>query len=618
MTSIVDAFVDLHNLGAHFLEVPEDSKKSVGKWKDHPLTLNKVKALASKPWRLAVVPGSLGLVIIDVDVHTGETLAPRIKAVEAVLGPPICQIPTPGRGKRKLPGAHLCYRKKDGVVGNSVWKYGEVRADKGYVVAYNLGKVLKAARRVPEVEAVDVSKLPRDNGTNPKEGTRHNTLLKEACDLARQHKLNDETRKELTDKYRNLEKPFPLKEIIETLDSAASYAKEYPIYPRLDNEAMEAAFENLGVECRYNLRSSRAELRHKGKDWEPTNDRTVAKLVTTIAKRFSYSVHRGDAPLKYGRDNWNLNFSALLKDREVDPFLLWIEALPEWDRTERIDKYLIEFFKTGDTAIARWISQFLLLGPIQRGFKPGSKLDEMPVVWGAQGIGKSALLRALLPPDQDSWFCDSLNLTSDTKTRAETLQGRVIVEVSEMTGARQADLENLKTFISQQDDGTVRFAYRHDPETMLRRYILAGTSNNEFMLPNDPTGLRRFVPLKLNDPKHATEPYIAEQREQLWAEALIRYRNGERAGLPFALRAEASRVAERHRSTDEIIEDKIRALPEALEAGASLEWIAEEMGYDKLLSRGDSMRLATALRNLGWTKQRRYVGGERQRLWTKL
>ena len=124
---------------------------------------------------------------------------------------------------------------------------------------------------------------------------------------------------------------------------------EVPIYPRLDDEALEDALEALGVECRYNLRSSRAELRHEGKDWEPTNDRTVAKLVTTIAKRFSYSVHRGEAPLKYGRDNWNLNFSALLKDREVDPFLLWLEALPQWDRTERIDKYLIEFFSKPTT-----------------------------------------------------------------------------------------------------------------------------------------------------------------------------------------------------------------------------------------------------------------------------
>ena len=345
MTSIVDAFVELHNLGAHFLEVPEDSKKSVGKWKDHPLTLNKVKALASKPLCLAVVPGSLGLVIIDVDVHTGEKLAPRIKAVEAVLGPPICQIPTPGRGKRKLPGAHMCYRKQDKTVGSPVWKYGEVRADKGYVVAYNPGKVLKAARRVLEVEAVDVSKLPRDNEASPKEGNRNNVLYGEARTLARKGELNDETRKELTDKYLGL--GLEPNEIRDTLDSAAECAGEVPIYPRLNDEALEDALKLLGVECRYNLRSSRAELRQKGKDWEPTNGRTVAKLVATIAKRFSYSVNRGESPLKYGRDNWNLNFSALLKDREVDPFLLWLEAIPQWDRTERIDKYLIEFFTAG-------------------------------------------------------------------------------------------------------------------------------------------------------------------------------------------------------------------------------------------------------------------------------
>ena len=382
----------------------------------------------------------------------------------------------------------------------------------------------------------------------------------------------------------------------------------------MDDEALKDALEELGVECRYNLRSARAELRHDEGDWEPTDDRTVAKLVTTIAGRFSYSVKRGDSPLKYGRDNWNLYFNSLLKDHEVDPFLLWLEALPRWDRIERIDKYLIEFFKTGDSAIARWVSQFLLLGPIQRGDKPGSKLDEMPVLWGAQGIGKSALLRALLPPEEDSWFCDSLNLTSDTKTRAETLQGRVIVEVSEMTGARRADLENLKSFISQQDDGATRFAYRRDPETMLRRCILAGTSNNEFMLPNDPTGLRRFVPLRLNDPKHATEPYIAEQREQLWAEALIRYRNGERAGLPFALREKASEIAEGHRSNDEIYEDKIQALPDHYEEGESLQMIAVECGFDvDRITPSETQRLTAALRVSGW--ESRKVKGKR--VWAK-
>ena len=587
MTSIVDAFLGLHDAGLVLQRLKKNSKKSDGKWK--ALSRDETKKLAeSDPSLIAGFPSTVGLAINDVDAHNGEPLKPRIKcALEKTSAPPICQYSTPN-------GQHIFHKMKKGQKYKK-YEFGEIIVGDHYCRVLDPLTWLEAVNGLPSAEEADFSKLPPfQKESSPKEGNRNNTLYSEARTLAREGELNDETRKELIDKY--LATGLEPNEIIETLDSAAKCAGEVPIYPRLDDEALEDALEALGVECRYNLRSSRAELRHEGKDWEPTNDRTVAKLVTTIAKRFSYSVHRGEAPLKYGRENWNLNFSALLKDREVDPFLLWLEALPQWDRTERIDKYLIEFFSTDDNDITKWISQFLLLGSIQRAYEPGSKLDEMPVLWGAQGIGKSALLRAILPPEEDSWFCDSLKLTSDSKTRAETLQGRVIVEVSEMTGARQADLENLKTFISQQDDGTVRLAYRRDPETMLRRCILAGTSNNEFMLPNDPTGLRRFVPIKLNDPKHATEPYIAEQREQLWAEALIRYRKGERAGLPFELRAEASKVAARHRSTDEIVEDKVKALPETLRTGASLQEITEHMGYDGLVSKSESMRVSTALR----------------------
>ena len=171
-------------------------------------------------------------------------------------------------------------------------------------------------------------------------------------------------------------------------------------------------------------------------------------------------------------------------------------------------------------------------------------------------------------------------------SRGNFTRASVIVEVSEMTGARHADLENLKTFISQQDDGTVRFAYRRDPETMLRRCILAGTSNNEFMLPNDPTGLRRFVPIKLNDPKHETEAYIAGHTRATMggsADSAIA-KASERDCLSSCVQ-EASKVAARHRSTDEIVEDKVKALPETLRTGASLQEITEHMGYEGLVSR---------------------------------
>ena len=211
-------------------------------------------------------------------------------------------------------------------------------------------------------------------------------------------------------------------------------------------------YESLEIQYRYNLRSHRAELNQSEKGWQPTTDLVISDLVTHIAKRFSYNTSKqSTSPLKYGRDNWQLNFNALLNRNKVDPFILWLESLPKWDGVKRIDTYLLEHFDVQhsdddkgkkDKKLSEWVSRFLVLGPIERAYEPGSKIDQMPVLLGSQGIGKSALLRSLLPEDANAWFCDSLNLTADSKSRAESLQGRVIAEVSEMTGATRADLES--------------------------------------------------------------------------------------------------------------------------------------------------------------------------------
>ena len=122
----------------------------------------------------------------------------------------------------------------------------------------------------------------------------------------------------------------------------------------------------------------------------------------------------------------------------------------------------------------------------------------MPVLIGKGGIGKSTCARFMLPKDRGEWFSDGLHLASDSKTRAEALQGRVVVEAAEMAGSTRADLESLKVFISQQDDGAVRLSYRRDPETLLRRCVMVGTTDRSEPLPND-HNLRRFVPIYLDD-----------------------------------------------------------------------------------------------------------------------
>ena len=117
----------------------------------------------------------------------------------------------------------------------------------------------------------------------------------------------------------------------------------------------------------------------------------------------------------------------------------------------------------------------------------------------------------------------------------------------------------MKNFLTRQDDGSVRLAYRRNPETMLRRCVLIGTSNDETPLPNDPTGNRRFVVVNLNKGSNV-ELYMTENRDQLWAEALHRYRQGERANLPRDLYSDQAKLNNQARCKDELLEDQILKL----------------------------------------------------------
>ena len=242
----------------------------------------------------------------------------------------------------------------------------------------------------------------------------------------------------------------------------------------------------------------------------------------------------------------------------------------------------------------------------------------MPVLVGGQGIGKSALLLNLFPPEHAEWLNDGLHLASDPKVRAEALLGRVIVEASEMAGSTRADLESLKAFVSRQDDGGIRLAYRRNPESSPRRVCIIGTTNRLDSLPNDPSGLRRFVPVCLSPATQAVEGYLAEHRDQLWAEALTRHEAEVNPALPRDLMPHAAVAAEAHRNRDVILEDALDALPPGWEG--TLAETAQKIGIVDVgvrLSPRDQKRLGAALRGSGWEVTQVKAGGVKRRVWSQ-
>ena len=390
------------------------------------------------------------------------------------------------------------------------------------------------------------------------------------------------------------------------------------IFPRKDADTLAKALKMLGVQVRWNLRKQIAEIKRGQDAWKSINDRLESALREEISREFSYAVTREKkSPLHYGRERWTSCFNAILNGCEIDPFEQWLKSIPKWDSVNRVCKVLRDLFGCDEDILTQWASRYIFLGVVQRTLGPGCKLDEIPVLVGPQGIGKSLMLRLALPQDDPGLFSDGLVLSGTDKERAEALLGRAIVEASEMRGSTRGELESIKSFLTRQDDGIVRLSYRKNPEPSPRRCVIIGTTNKEECLPNDPSGNRRFVPIICHSGNGwKVEKYLNHNRTQLWAEALWLYsRKGIRANLPQRLYTQQAERVRIHRSKDGLVEDFVEQLETEVGEGLSLTDIANRASSILQRLPGWDKRIALVLRARRWENKQVQHHGRRQRVW---
>ena len=387
------------------------------------------------------------------------------------------------------------------------------------------------------------------------------------------------------------------------------------------------ALEWVGIAGRFNERSARLELQDAieaaaGKEnWEPSDDLRGAKLREMVADTCVYPGAKGPSRLQFGRERWGDVLDAILDDRRVDPFKEWLNRLAPWDGEQRIDFWLGHIFEVGiiHEAILHWASRSVLMAVVARTFHPGEKHDEMVILVGPQGLGKSTVWAWLLPPaSRRAWFSDALKFHTDLKTQVEALQGRVLVEVAEMAGSTRAEVESIKGFLARQDDGAVRLTYRRDPIDLPRRCVIVGSTNDQRCLPNDPSGNRRFVPVPVTagDPRKI-RTFMNAEREQLWAEAKHRVIDlKEQAWLPDELKQRQAIENEIYRATDEIAEDAVQEYLATNSGAVTIRQVADGIKWDS--GRRSAYRITNVLKQLGYTYSSvrvRMVDGGRVRYW---
>lgn len=260
----------------------------------------------------------------------------------------------------------------------------------------------------------------------------------------------------------------------------------------------------IGHKLAYNTMSEMPEL-----DGRPVTDADVGQFRCMVDETFSYSPKKEDT---------REAIFQVANESRYHPVQRYLEALPQWDRVERWKALPADHFGTPtaplivSTMLERWA-----VSAVARAMIPGCQVDHVLVLQGPQALRKSTFFRVL----GGDWFGEGDVETGIEGVRA--LSRKWLWCWDELAGMSKRERSALDGFITRKED-QLRPLYR-DYIDHPRSTAIVATANPE-ELHDAPEGLRRWWMVPVG--RRMGDGEIVEIRDQLWAEALYRFRNNER------------------------------------------------------------------------------------------
>ena len=360
--------------------------------------------------------------------------------------------------------------------------------------------------------------------------------------------------------------------------------------------------QHCGDRLRYNLLSLRPEY-----DCEQLDQNILSNFHIILSER-GWKVTKQDAYdglIYYAGKNG------------FDPASDYLNALGISDSIypSDVNQLASDYLETQDPLYNAMLKAWAI-GAVSRAFNRGCKFDNMLVLKGSQGIGKSTWFKSLLP--NSDWFCDTF--TPDRKELYMALQTCWIYEHAELENlTTKKAVGEVKGLLTSSID-TFKPPYGRNVIKAPRPSVMVGTVNTDHFLA-DATGSRRFwvIHLPQDTDRRIDVERIVKDRDAFWKAALLAYRSGEK---PYLSREDQTESDYRNGNYEienmfmDPISDWVRRTnPNWFTTNDAL--IGSQLRELETLKKADQKPVCEVLKKLGFIQTQKHINGIKKRWWHK-